>query len=183
MDKTSASIVAQVASKNAATLYQGTKDLDGYMAAVETIHNDLIDRLSHGLGQPSPVIVEQPAAAPVSEQEASNIVEGNFPGATNVYQPGPPTAISANSSITELLEDAIFHNPSNWRHWDSEKSTARGGNSPDVTHNSLENAKGFKLGVFLLDSKFGKSAPQWAWDQLGVGDLYKEALASGKIKA
>jgi len=182
MDKREASIVAQVASKNAAALYQGTKDLDGYMAAVESIHNDLLDRLSHGSGQPSPVMVEE-AAAPVSEQEASNIVEGNFPGATNVYQPGPPKAISSSSTMLDLLEDAIFHNPTNWKFWDSEKSTARGGNSPDLTHNELQNDKGYKLGVFLLDTKFGKSAPQWAWDQLGVGNLYKEALASGKIKA
>ena len=54
LDQKTASIVAQVAAKAAAELYSGTGNEDGYMIAVEVIHNDLLSRMDLGVSTPAP---------------------------------------------------------------------------------------------------------------------------------
>lgn len=189
MESREASIVAQVAAKAAAALCSGTGDTNAYLAAVETIHNDLVDRIGAGAPVASAPVAAAPAlvaVAPISiaqEQVAANVVAGAFPGSEAQYVPGPPMVITADSKGATLWEDAVYHNPSNWKVWRSDKSSASGGRAPDVSHESVERG-GNKLAFWLVDGKFpDKSAPKWVWDGLGLQAEWQANLAQGKVQA
>ena len=180
-----------------------------FSAVFETIFNEVMSRCSpvHGMSMPlvegaeatfapgqdavedqlvaaftapggqAPVRVDQkdvpippPAPAPIAVQGAS--------GPT----PGHPSVITLNSSMIECLDDALFHNPSNWKVWDTEKSSLNGGKSADITHEELKNAKGFSHGVWLVDRQYNKrSAPEWAFVEMGKGPQFAALVASGVI--
>ena len=189
MEAREASIVAQVAAKAAADLCSGTGDTNAYLDAVETIHNDLVDRIGTGAPAASAPVAAAPApvaVAPISiaqEQAASNVVTGAFPGSEAQYVPGPPQVITADSKGTALWEDAVYHHPADWKVWRSDKSSASGGRAPDVSHENVEN-NGNKLAFWLVDSKYpNKSAPKWVWDGLGLQAEWQANLAQGKVQA
>ena len=180
-----------------------------FSACFETIFNEVMSRCSsvHGMSMPleegaeatfapgqdavedqlvaaftapggqAPVRVDQadipigsPPAAPIPVQGGSG------------HTPGPATTIGPNSSMIEMLEDALFHNPGNWKVWDSEKSSISGGNSADITHEELKNAKGYSLGIWMVDNKFQKrSAPEWAFIEMGKAPQFAALVAAGTI--
>jgi hypothetical protein len=121
---------------------------------------------------PAPVAVPgiPPLPAPIAVQGASG------------HTPGPATVIGLNSSMIDMLEDALFHNPTNWKVWDSEKSSVQGGTSADITHEELKNAKGYSLGIWMVDNKYGKrSAPEWAFIEMGKAPQFAALVAAGTI--
>jgi len=130
---------------------------------------------------PSAAMQTQDAAIQkVLAQIPDALVTGNETGSD--YHPGPVTNIHEKSSTIEMLEDALFHNPTNWKVWDTPKATMNGGTSPDITHETIKKSgTDFKIGVFML-SKFG-SAPEWAWTRLGKQAEYAGFLATGKLTA
>ena len=204
-------IIAQTSAKVAGHLCRGM-GLDAitsgaYEACVETVFNDIMARWSpvHGMAQPvegeatsapgqdavedqlvaaftapggqAPVRVDQadipiapPTPAPIPVQGASG------------HTPGPATVIGPNSSMIDMLEDALFHNPTNWKVWDSEKSSVQGGTSADITHEELKNSKGYPLGIWMVDNKFNKrSAPEWAFIEMGKAPQFAALVAAGTI--
>ncbi|MCS5686630.1 MAG: hypothetical protein NZ654_15425 [Acidimicrobiales bacterium] len=100
-----------------------------------------------------------------------------------VHQPGLPKPIHAKSTMIEKLEDALYHNPSDWKVWETDKCTARGGTAPDITHETISSADGkFKVGIFLVDGRnASKCAPEWAFTKLGLQDQYAALVAAGTI--
>lgn len=156
MSAKDASIVAQVAAKAAAELYSGTGDVDGYLAAVETIHEDLLKRLTFG-------DIDQKADRQVAA--ASNVVEAAFPGSQVVSDTTP----QGQRSKTDQLWQMYFDSPGDW--WDNRndpRASINGGSGPDFRHKTLKNDKGYNLGLWLKP-KHG-SVPQWVLDRLGMSN-------------
>ena len=200
MDDKSLLIISQVAAKAAAEICQG-KGMDAvtggdYIAASELIFADILDHAglmvnpSKDPAQAAEDIVAAAFTAPGGEAP-TRVNQDDIPigspiptqGASG-HVPSAPKEITEKSSMIEMLEDAIFHNPDDWKFWDSEKSTVNGGTSPDLTHESLKNSKGYKLGVFMVDNKYGKNtAPEWAFIEKGWQKQYAAQVASGKVKA
>ena len=135
----------------------------------------------------APVVSITPEAQ--AQQAAVDKVLSEIPGATVTsdiptidHQPSAPTAIHEKSSMVEMLEDALIHNPHNWKVWDTDKATMNGGNSPDITHETLmQTGSAFKVGVFMVSKYAGQSAPEWAWSKLGKLEQYSQFVAAGKI--
>ena len=200
MDDKSLLIISQVAAKAAAEICQG-KGMDAvtggdYIAASELIFADILDHAglmvnpSKDPAQAAEDIVAAAFTAPGGETPA-RVDQDDIPigspiptqGASG-HVPSAPKTITEKSSKIDMLEDAIFHNPNDWKFWDTEKSTVNGGKSPDFTHESLKNSKGYALGVFMVDTQYGKNtAPEWAFIEKGCQKQYAALLASGKVKA
>jgi hypothetical protein len=100
-----------------------------------------------------------------------------------VHQPGLPKPIHDKSTMVEKVEDALDHNPGDWKVWDSDKCTHNGGNAPDISHEHIKSADGkYKVGIFLVDSRnASKCAPGWAFEKLGLQAQYASLVASGTI--
>ena len=194
-------IIAQSTAKAAGQVCSGmgmdAVTTGAFSACFETIFNEVMSRVEPEItfapgqdavedqlvaaftapGGQAPVRVDQadipiapPPAAPIPVQGGSG------------HTPGPATAIGPNSSMIEMLEDALFHNPGNWKVWDSEKSSISGGNSADITHEELKNAKGYSLGIWMVDNKFQKrSAPEWAFIEMGKAAQFAALVAAGTI--
>ena len=192
------SIIAQVAGKIAGNICHGKgyAGLAEYAATCEFVFNDLLDKSGFVAGAEiavAPTPVDQvvaafttpagvaptvvPAAPAVAPAVATIPVQGG-----SGHTPGPAKTITTKSSMIDMLEDAIFHNPANWKRWDSEKSSLQGGRSADITHEQLKNDRGYSLGIWLVDSKFGKNAPEWAFLELGHAAKYAGLVASGVIQ-
>ena len=99
----------------------------------------------------------------------------------NLHQPGLPKPVHDKSTMIEKLEDALYHNPGDWKVWETDKCTARGGNAPDITHEHIKSGN-YKVGIFLVDSRSpGKCAPEWAFAKLGLQAEYAALVAAGTI--
>ncbi len=181
MDARESSIVAQVAAKVAGDICSGSADPTLYLTTVETVHNDLIDRIASSASTPSAPV--PPVAAPTAptpgapiavapEAQAVQVVQAAFPGAT--------AAIHADSPMDELLADAAAH-PENWNFYpDSPKSSCNGGTSPDMRHKTIKKGN-YGLGVWLVDKKFGKHAPHNMWQSLGFTAQLQARIADGTL--
>ena len=187
------SIVTQVAGKIAADVVQSDTAIaavrDGVFAKItETVLCSLLDAMDVSTTT-APVVQLAPEAQ--AQDAAVQNVLNQFDGAfvtndeTSVdYQPSPPTQIHPKSSMIEMLEDALFHNPDNWKVWDTEKASMNGGSSPDITHETLkQEGNNYKVGIFMVSRYAGQSAPEWAWSKLGKQSQYAALLAAGKITA
>ncbi len=187
------SIVSQTAGKLTAQVVQSDTAIaavrNGVFAEIhETILCTLIDAATDT--SPSAPVVQLAPEAQQHDAAVQNVLN-TFDGATVTndvgatdYRPGPPVQITENSSIIEMLEDALFHNPDNWKVWDSPKSSMNGGTSPDITHETLKQGGGkYKVGLFMVSKFAGQSAPEWAWAKLGKQPQYAAMLAEGKITA
>ena len=187
------SIVTQVAGKIASDVVQSDTAIaavrDGVFAEItETVLSSLLDAMNVSTAT-APVVQLAPEAQ--GHDAAVQNVLNQFDGATVTtdntsvdYQPSPPTQIHSKSSMIEMLEDALFHNPDNWKVWDTEKASMNGGNSPDITHETLkQDGNNYKVGIFMVSRYAGQSAPEWAWTKLGKQSQYASLLAAGKITA
>ena len=187
------SIVSQTAGKLTAQIVQSDTAIaavrNGVFAEIhETILCTLIDAATDT--SPSAPVVQLAPEAQQHDAAVQNVLN-TFDGATVTtdvgmtdYRPGPPVQITDKSSTIEMLEDALFHNPNNWKVWDTPKASMNGGNSPDITHETLKQAGGnYKVGIFMVSKFAGQSAPEWAWTKLGKQPQYAAMLADGKITA
>ena len=182
LDQKTASIVAQVAAKAAAELYSGTGNEEGYMIAVEVIHNDLLSRMDLGVSTPAPQLTSVNTAEQVAPvvQAVANIKQ-TFPNAEDV-SPNPPKPITGSSKAEDLWHDAVYHNPADYKVWNTPKSSMNGGTSQDVQHETVVNGKGYKHGFWLVSGKDPKlSAPYWVWKGLNLEAEYQTNLAQGKV--
>ena len=193
MNEKELSIVTQVAGYIAADVVKSDEAVaavrDGVFAEItETVLCTLLDAMNVSTAS-APVVQLAPetqahdaAVANVLDQFDGAVVTSDAPVVD--YQPGPPTEIHEKSSMIEMLEDALFHNPHNWKVWDSEKSSMNGGNSPDISHENLvKSGTNYKVGIYMVSKFAGQSAPEWAWAKLGKQAQYAALLASGKITA
>ncbi len=194
-------IIAQTSGKIAGQLLQGAglaAIVDGsYYSVVEAVYCDIVDRatdaeqaISAARHPSSATAIVTDAfttatAAPVPVPGPAPALAAVTPIAQGAHTPGPVTVIHANSNNVEKLEDALYHNPANWKSWiDSDKSTVNGGPAPDLTHEHIAGKNpNFKVGIFLVDTKHGKAAPEWAFKLLGKEAAYAELIASGKVTA
>jgi|TARA_B100000470_G_scaffold219958_1_gene207648 hypothetical protein len=183
-------IIVQVAGKAAVEIVQSDAAIAAvrngtYYEMLETVYSCLLEAMNPATAAP----VVQLTSAASTQQAAVEAVLSEIPGATvtadvgaDTYVPGAPTAIHEKSSMVEMLEDALIHNPHNWKIWDTEKATMNGGNSPDISHETLMQAGStFKVGVFMVSRYAGQSAPEWAWQKLGKLPQYSQLVAAGKI--
>jgi len=212
MDSTSVAISAQVAAKAAAEItvalvgnglpVEGVSD--AYLAVMETVHSDLVDRITTF----SPAVVTPPAPA-VAPAPAPAVAPAVAPAlalapnpATSALRPGetpsdPGVAalqaaipgaqvvqgITPNSSREEMWNDAI-NSRLDWKIWDSPKSSMNGGKNVDVQHETVKNDSGYALGFWLISDKDpAKSAPRWVWQGLGLDAKWQENLAVGRVLA
>jgi hypothetical protein len=179
-----------VAGKIAAELVQNDTAIAAvrngtYYEMLETVYACMLETIAPAATAP----VVQLSSAAATQQAAVEAVLSEIPGATvtsdvgvDDYQPGAPTVIHEKSSTVEMLEDALIHNPHNWKIWDTDKATMNGGNSPDITHETLmQTGKAFKVGIFMVSRYAGQSAPEWAWQKLGKIPQYGQLVAAGKI--
>lgn len=199
-------IIAQVAGKIAGDILHGAGPdvvMNGTFAATTMhVYTTLLDTAGIDPAVPAalPTVAVAPQPAPVPQAPAvdpATVVQQAFttpagvapvavaPVAPTVsdalHQPGPAKQIHPGSTLIDKLEDALYHNPGSWKSWiDSDKSTVNGGRAPDLTHETLESG-GYKVGIFLVDRKFGKNAPEWAFQKLGKGDVYANLVAAGTI--
>ena len=159
-----AEIVAQVAAKVAGSICCGNPDPNVYLATVETVHNDLTERI---------------AAATTTAAEA--VVTQVFPEATPVPAPAPapaPTpapqvqagAINAASNEEAKWADALVNNPDNWHNNIGDKKSAAG---PDFRHKTIQgppdnHGKTWNIGLWIKSDKFSTRAPDWVFAHLGL---------------
>lgn len=193
MNEKDLSIVTQVAGYISAEVIKSDSAIaavrDGVFAEMtETVLSSLLDAMN--VSTTSAPVVQLAPETQAHDAAVANVLD-QFDGAVVTsdvaavdHQPGAPTQIHEKSSMIEMLEDALFHNPQNWKVWDSEKSSMNGGNSPDITHETLKQAgNNYKVGLFMVSKFAGQSAPEWAWTKLGKQSQYAAMLASGKITA
>jgi len=204
MNSKDLTIIAQVAGKIAGDILHGAGPdvvMNGTFAATTMhVYTTLLDTAGLDPAPPDTIPVAVATQAPVPQaptvdpaavvQQAFTTPAGVAPVAVApvvptvsdaLHQPGPAKQIHPGSTLIEKLEDALYHNPGNWKAWtDSDKSTVNGGRAPDLTHETLE-SNGYKVGVFLVDRKYGKSAPEWAFQKLGKGAEYAAFVAAGTI--
>ncbi len=193
MNEKDLSIVTQVAGYISAEVIKSDSAIaavrDGVFAEMtETVLSSLLDAMN--VSHTSAPVVQLAPAAQAHDAAVASVLD-QFDGAVVTsdvaavdHQPGPATQIHDKSSIIEMLEDALFHNPNNWKVWDTEKASMNGGNSPDITHETLKQSGGtYKVGIFMVSKFAGQSAPEWAWSKLGKQSQYAAMLASGKITA
>jgi len=147
----------------------------------ETLHPSQLPPVRQLESVPAPTAIQAQEAAveKILQQIPGSVNTGNETGSD--HHPGPPTNIHENSTMIEMLEDALYHNPGNWKVWDTPKATMNGGGSPDISHETLKNAKNFAVGVFMVSKFGGASAPEWAWTKLGKQAEYAGLIAQGKI--
>jgi hypothetical protein len=168
-----AEIVAQVAAKVAGSVCCGSGDLDKYLSTVETVHNDLMERIaaatataaatvvtqvfpgatvstSPGLVAPVPVPAPAPAPAPVPSPAPQGLV-------------GPITGASGED---DKWRDALVNSPDNWFNNINDKRSPDG---PDFRHKTLKDKDGkYNLGLWIKSDKFQTRAPDWVFQQLGL---------------
>ena len=164
-----AEIVAQVAAKVAGSICCGSGDLDKYQSTVETVHNDLIERI-----------------ATATAAAGATVVTQVFPGATTTAAPGlvaPPAApapapapvpapqglvgpITSTSNEDDKWRDALVNSPNNWFNNINDKRSPDG---PDFRHKTLKDKDGkYNLGLWIKSDKFQTRAPDWVFQQLGL---------------
>lgn len=188
-------IIAQVAGKIAGNILHGQGPdvvTNGTFAAVTmSVFCTILDTA----GLDDPTTVRAPAA--IATVDATALVNAAFTAPSGVlptpvppvvpaagdavHQPGLPKPIHDKSTMVEKLEDALYHNPGDWKVWDTDKCTAKGGNAPDITHEHIKSGN-YKVGIFLVDSRnASKCAPGWAFTKLGMQDQYAALVAAGTI--
>jgi|1_EtaG_2_1085319.scaffolds.fasta_scaffold01043_12 hypothetical protein len=188
-------IIAQVSAYIATSLLQdqgeGAVHNGRFAATAMAVYNIILDTAgidegvapsaAPAVNAPDPVALAQAAftaptgAAPVA-------VPPVIPAAGDaVHQPGLPKPIHDKSTMVEKLEDALYHNPGDWKVWDTDKCTVKGGNAPDITHEHIM-AGQYKVGIFLIDQRdASKCAPGWAFTKLGLQNEYAALVAAGTI--
>jgi len=169
-----AEIVSQVAAKVAGSICCGNPDPKVYLAIVEMVHNDLIDRIAS-------------ATAAVTVAAAETLVTQVFPGATTVSaspglvapSPSPAPApiptpapqiqggpITHASSEEAKWADALVNNPGNWHNNIGDKKSAAG---PDFRHRTIKDSDGkWNIGLWIKSDRFSTRAPDWVFQQLGL---------------
>lgn len=142
MAQKDASIVAQVAAKAAAELYQGLGDIDGMANAMVRIFNGIV----HLGGDPMEVPENQSFAA---EQ--------------NLAQGGIQATVQRDLSSEKGRWEDLFAHPGDW--WDNRndsRATINGGNGPDFRFKNDKEVKGL-----FLNGRYGP-APAWVFEKLGL---------------
>jgi len=170
MDHKDHSIIAQAAMHAATRLFAGTKDVDGALEAYRSIHADIYAAIESKGGDtaapppaPAPVQAAPAQQAPQTMQQAVNNVQAAFPGSQVVASP-------LSDDVDERWK-SMFENPNDW--YDNRgdaKASMNGGNGPDFRHKTAKRNQGdkYNIGLFLMDRKYGKHAPDWVWQQLGM---------------
>jgi len=185
-------IVAQTASKVAGELFQGkgasVLNSGDFATAVELIYSTILDVA----GDETPPQLSQQQAedkvieafTPPSGEAPVRVDQDDIPVPVNTgsgHTPGTPKPLHGKSTMVQKCEDAFFHNPDDWTVFTSGEGSVHGGTKPDLSHKTLE-VNGYKLAVWLFDSKFGKHAPEWAFKEAGFADEYASLVADGKIQ-
>ena len=159
-----AEIVAQVAAKVAGSICCGNPDPNVYLATVETVHNDLTERIAAATTAAAEVVVTQvfPGATPVPAP-----VPAPAPVPGPQVQAGP---INAASNEEAKWADALVNNPDNWHNNIGDKKSAAG---PDFRHKTIQgppdnNGKTWNIGLWIKSDKFMTRAPDWVFSNLGL---------------
>jgi hypothetical protein len=163
MDARTASITAQVAAKIAADLSSTPAE---YAACIEGIHQDLVDRSEKGL-------TEQPAADPFAAAQANVATVFGAPAANPfppVAAPTPfvqPAATGGDKNAAKWAD--LIANRDNW--WDNRAqggTSITGGGKPDFRHKTAKDEQDRPVGLWLVDNKYGKHAPDAVFQALGL---------------
>jgi hypothetical protein len=184
MDDRSDSIVAQTATKAAATLFAGTQDVVGMIAAAAEINADIVARTSHfktapAVPTPAPAIAAPPVqVAPVQQVAVSPVAVLAQAGLATT-----PVAPAVAPQGDDALWADLVANPTNW--WNNTgdgDTTISGGNRPDFKHKDLKTPD--KTGtprpvaLFLVSRRFNKTAPDAVFVAFGLAkpDLSQPAI-------
>ena len=191
-------IVAQTASKVAGELFQGkgasVLNSGDFATAVELIYSTILDVVGDDAETPPQLSQQQAedkvieAFTPPSGEAPVRVDQDDIPVPVKTekviisgHTPGAPKPLHGKSTMVQKCEDAFFHNPDDWTVFTSGEGSVHGGTKPDLSHKTLE-VNGYKLAIWLYDSKFGKHAPEWAYIEAGFANEFASLVADGKIK-
>lgn len=162
MDARTASITAQVAAKIAADL---ATEPSQYFVILEQVHADLVKRSTMGVTEAAAPVAAVPAALPDPFAQATANVVAAFPQAAAV--PAQPTG--ADLSTNEGKWADWLANRDNWYdNRDKGDTSQSGGTKPDFRHKEAKDAKGYNIGAWLIDKRYGKHAPDAVFQALGL---------------
>ncbi len=152
------SIIAQVAAKAAAALFQGTGDAEGAMKAMARFHIGIITLGGPPEEDSPPVVVQGGVQAPV--------VGGVIPQAqAALAQGGIQAAVARDLSTDEARwQDALINYPNDWyNNVGDAKASSGGGRGPDFRFkNDSADVK-----PLWLNGNYGP-APAWVFERLGM---------------
>lgn len=179
MNKKDAQILAQVAAKAAADLYSGTGDLSSYLVARQQIQTDLLEALGSipvdpdAPLAPAHLLPQQPAApvAPAAPQAPAPVAV-----ATQNLQQGGIAVTPVQPQTDDDFWLHLVNNRDDW--WDNRDrgdTTIFGGNSPDFRSKSFNDKNGKPKSMFLVSRRFGKMAPDFVFQALGIAKPSLEA--------
>jgi hypothetical protein len=174
MDEKQTTIIIQVAAKIAADLTVAfAEQVEEYPQFLDRVQDDLMARIEDAIAKRAantPQVQQQ--FAPGTPAYASNVIQGAFPGAQQVA--GYPQQAPSQSAPTQgLTKDQmwadVINNPDNWfNNLTDPQAGINGGTRPDFRHKTMVNQRGRKVGLYLVDTKYGKHAPKFVFDHFGL---------------
>jgi len=171
MDGKQTTIIIQVAAKIAADLTIAFADsIDEYPQFLDHVQEDLMGRIEAAIA--TQVVNAPQAPAPGTPAYASNVIQGAFPGAQQVAgypQQAPSQSAPAQGLTKDQMWADVVNNPDNWyNNLADPQSGVNGGTRPDFRHKTMVNQRGRKVGLYLVDTKYGKHAPKFVFEHFGL---------------
>jgi hypothetical protein len=134
---------AQTAANAAATLFQGTGNIDGFGGAIRRIADFIV------------AFGEIPSDDEMQSQAMARAEQ-------NLAQAGIQATVAR-----DLSNDALIDNPNDWyNNVGDVKASSGGGIGPDYRHKTIKGDNGQNLGLWL-NGKYGP-APAWVFEKLGL---------------
>lgn len=169
MDEKSASILAQVAAKVTAEI---SDNLEEYLLNINAVHNDLLNRVREGMTPEVPanvVPLQAPAQTPNFPPTVPTAQSVMNQATENVVAGMPGTQVTHSLDTIEERWADVFNNPDSWyNNLGDERSSINGGSSPDFKHKTLRDNQGRGIGVWLVNRRYGRTAPDWVFQKLQI---------------
>jgi hypothetical protein len=166
-----AEIVAQVAAKVAGSICCGNPDPNVYLATVETVHNDLMERIAAATAAAGATIVTQVFPGATVSGSTALVAPAPTPAPAPAPVPTPAPQVQGGpithaSSEDAKWADALVANPGNWHNNIGDKKSEAG---PDFRHRTIKDVDGkWNIGLWIKSERFSTRAPDWVFQQLNM---------------
>lgn len=170
MKSKDAQIITQVAGKLAleAILADDAIDLQSFPVYLKSIAEAIAEVADELTTEPdTAVVVQQPYQAAVN----------------NLNNGGVAVSPASPRNDDELWQYFVQNQDAFWDNRSEGDTTVSGGSKPDFRAKDLVDKSGRKQGLFLVSRKFGKQAPDYVWQALGVQPPGQAAVAPAATTA
>lgn len=156
MKSKDAQIITQVSAKLAlkAIIADPEVDLTSFPVYLKSIADAITEVSDELTTEPDTAVVVQ--------------ASGYQQAVTNLNNGGIAVAPAAPSGDDELWQYFVQNRDEFWDNRDQGDTTISGGSKPDFRAKDLVDKSGRKQGLFLVSRKFGKQAPDYVFEALGV---------------